>query len=157
MRVARMTVRSVLIVGTASLVAGCVEPVYVQPGPVQLQGYPPPVTYRASPGYRPPIGGPIALQPPPIVEPLPPPSPVVTPSVTAVPETDLGPIPVQDMPTPASDAPSTSGSSSVPTPETTPAPAAAPEVVRKIPASGPGNNVPLEGFRPMKGQTRPSP
>ena len=157
MRVAKMTVRSVLVMGTASLVAGCVQPVYVQPGPVQLQGYPPPVTYRANPDYRPPIGGPIALQPPPIIQPLPPPSPVVTPSETAVPDSDLGPIPVQDMPTPASDAPSTSGSPSVATPETTPTPAAPPEVVRKIPASGPGNNVPLEGFRPMKGQTRPSP
>lgn len=157
MQLAGMTVRSVLIMGTASLVTGCVQPVYLQPGPIQLQGYPPPVSYRASPDYRPPIGGPIALQPPPVIQPLPPASPAIIPGGSAIPDSDLGPIPVQDMPTPTSDTPATSGSTSVPTPEITPTPAAPPEIVRKIPASGPGNNVPLEGFRPMKGQTRPAP
>ncbi len=153
MRVVSMTVRVVLTAGVASLVAGCVEPVYLQPGPVQLQGYPPPMTYRSSPDYRPPIAGPIPLQPPPVIQPLPPVSPSPPPSASDVPDSDLGPIPVQDMPKPTSDAPAD------PAPETTatPPPAAPPEVVRKVPASGPGNNVPLEGFRPMKGQTRPAP
>lgn len=155
MRVATTTVRIVLAAGVASLVAGCVQPFYVQPGPVQLQGYPPPVTYRSSPDYRPPIGGPIALQPPPVIQPLPPANPTLAPSVTEVPESDLGPIPVQDMPTPTSDAAPSSEATPGSTP--TPAPAAPPEIVRKIPAGGPGNNVPLEGFRPMKGQTKPAP
>ena len=149
MRVESTAVRIVWVAGVASLVAGCVQPSYVQPGPVQLQGYPPPVTYRTSPDYRPPLGGPIALQPPPVIQPLPPASLTPTPSVTEVPESDLGPIPVQDMPAPASEAPAS------PPPAVTPA--APPEIIRKIPASGPGNNVPLEGFRPMKGQTKPAP
>jgi hypothetical protein len=109
------------------------------------------VSYRTSPDYRAPVGGPIALQPPPIIQPLPPPVLTPPPSVTEVPESDLGPIPVQDMPTPVSEAPAST------TPGSAAVPAAPPEIIRKIPASGPGNNIPLEGFRPMKGQTKPAP
>lgn len=155
MRVETAKVRTVLAMGTLSLLAGCVQPVYVQPGPVQLQGYPPPVSYRSNPDYRPPIGGPIALQPAPVIQPLPPAIPALPPSVTEVPEGDLGPIPVQDMPAPTSDAVRPAEATPEVTP--TPSPSAPPEIIRKIPASGPGNNVPLEGFRPMKGQTRPAP
>ena len=153
MQVVSTTVRVAVMAGVASLVAGCVDPVYLQPGPVQLQGYPPPVMYRSSPDYRPPIGGPIPLQPPPVIQPLPPVSATPPPSTADIPDSDLGPIPVQDMPKPTSDAPADPAPDSSPSP----APVAAPEVVRKVPASGPGNNVPLEGFRPMKGQTRPAP
>lgn len=141
-----MAVRIVLTIGVALLVTGCVQPYYVQPGPIQLQPYPP-MSYQSSPDYRPPVAGPIPLQPPPLVEPLP--APVPAPSVTEEP-TDTGPIPMQDMPPPVPDTASSS-------PSTTPAPpAAAPEVVSKTPTSRPGNNVPLEGFRPMKGQTKPA-
>lgn len=149
MRAGNTTVRISLAIGVASLVAGCVQPMYVQPGPVQLQGYPPSVSYQSSPSYRPSVGGPIPLQPPPIIQPLPP--PITAPSATEVPESDLGPIPVQDMPAPTSD------TASPATPDPAVAAPAPPEIVRKVPASGPGNNVPLEGFRPMKGQTRPTP
>jgi hypothetical protein len=142
-------VRIVLTIGVTSLVAGCVQPGYVQPGPIALQPYPPPVSYQSSPDYRPPISGPIPLQAAPLVQPLPPPTPA--PAVTDLSTDGAGPIPVQEMPPLAPDpaAPSTDAASA-PT-------QAAPEAVRKIPASGPGNNVPLEGFRPMKGQTRPTP
>ena len=144
-----MAVKIVLTIGVASLAAGCVQPGYVQAGPFMLQPYPPPVSYQSSPDYRPPIAGPIPLQAAPPVQPLPPPTPAPT---ATDPSTDnTGPIPVQDMPAPASDSPA-------PATDATPATVAAPpEIIRKTPVSGPGNNVPLEGFRPMKGQTRPTP
>ena len=148
------TVRIALTIGVTSLVAGCVQPgYYAPPGPIMLQPYPPPVSYQSSPDYRPPTNGPIPLQaPPPVVMPLPPPANL--PSVTEEPIDNSGPIPVQDMPTPASDA-------GAPPPDTTtsstPTAAPAPEIVQKAPSSAGGNNVPLEGFRPMKGQTRPTP
>lgn len=148
------TMRRGLAIGAVSLLVapiltGCVEPAYVSPGPIQLQPYPPSVSYRSVPDYRPPVSAPIPLQPPPVVEPLPPPTPA--PSVTEVPGDDLGgAIPVQDMPPLAT--------------ETTPmatdpatAPAAPPTVVTKTPKTGPGASVPLEGFRPMHGQTRVAP
>lgn len=146
MRAASMAVKIVSTIGVASLVAGCVQPTYVQPGPIMLQPYPPPVTYQSSPDYRPPVGAPIPLQPAPLIQPLPP--PVAAPTVTDEPMDSTGPIPVQDMPAPVPEsAPSSNVAPAIPPPAS----------VRKIPASGPGNNVPLEGFRPMKGQTRPSP
>ncbi len=139
-------VRMGLAIGVASLVAGCVQPSYVQPGPIQLQPYPPPVYYQSTPDYRPPVAGPIPLQSAPLVQPLPPPTPA--PSVTEEPDDKTGPIPVQDLPPLAPDkAPATTDA----------APASPPPEIRKFPASGPGNNVPLEGFRPMKGTIRPTP
>lgn len=144
MRAKGTGVRTALVIGVGSLVAGCVQPVYMPPGPIQLQPYPPPASYQSTPDYRPPLE-PIPLQAPPVVQPLPPPDP----SATDVLPDDSGPIPVQDMPAPASDA-------TAPAPPPTPA-AAEPEVIPKASASGPGRNVPLEGFRPMKGQTRPAP
>lgn len=144
-----MAVRIVLTIGVASLAAGCVQPGYVQPGPIMLQPYPPPVSYQSSPDYRPPVAGPIPLQAAPLVQPLP--SPVPAPTVTEEPADNTGPIPVQEMPALVPDAaPASSDAAAAPTPPP-------PEIVRKTPASGPGNNVPLEGFRPMKGQTRPAP
>ena len=151
MRAQSMAVKIVVTIGVAALVAGCVEPgYYPPPGPVMLQPYPPPVTYQSTPDYRMPTGGPIPLQSAPVIQPLPPPAPV--PSVTEDPVDTSGPIPVQDMPALAPDpaAPATE-------PAAAPVATPAPEVVRKAPINGAGNNVPLEGFRPMKGQTRPTP
>ena len=141
-------VKVFLAIGVACLVAGCVQPGYVQPGPVQLQPYPPPVSYQSNPDYPPSYSGPIPLLAPPPVQPLPPPSPA--PTTTEPPSDDSGPIPVQDMPPPAPDP-------AAPAADTTPPAATPPAIVRNTPVSGPGANVPLEGFRPMKGQTRPTP
>ena len=137
-------------VGLAAMTAGCVQPAYVAPGPIQLQPYPPAVSFRSEPEYRPPVSGPIPLQPAPLVEPLPPPIPA--PTVTELPADDpTGVIPIQNMPTPTAD----SVGHTPDAPAVADAPA--PQIVRRTPVSGPGNNVPLEGFRPMRGQTRPTP
>ena len=147
MQKAVTSMRVGLAVAVAAMTAGCVEPAYVVPGPIQLQQYPPAVSYQSVPDYRPPIAGPIPLQPAPLVEPLPPPTPA--PTVTEVPADDLGnAIPVQDMPTPTTDA-------TTATPDPTDAPPV--QTVRKAPTVGSGTNVPLEGFRPMHGQTRVTP
>lgn len=161
MTTATTTMRRRLAIGAVSLVAaplltGCVEPAYVSPGPIQLQPYPPSVSYRSVPDYRPPVSAPIPLQAAPVVEPLPPPTPA--PTVTEVPADDLGgAIPVQDMPPLASDA----TPNPAPTDSTAADPAAAPnpppQIITKNRTTGSGANVPLEGFRPMHGQTRVTP
>ena len=149
--------RVALAIGVAALTAGCVAPATVIPGPIQLQQYPPAVSYQSTPDYRPAISGPIPLQPAPQIEPLPPATPA--PAVTEVPATDLGgAIPVQDMPAPTAGAASaTPGSDASDSDKPDPATAPPTQIVRKTPSTGPGNNVPLEGFRPMHGQTRVAP
>ncbi|MDT7952337.1 MAG: hypothetical protein RQ966_12610 [Acetobacteraceae bacterium] len=141
-----------LTLAAASLASGCVQPGYYMPGPNGLQPYPLLGGYRSGPDYRPPVAGPIPLQEAPVTrQPLPAEPPPA--AATEPPADSAGPIPVQDMPPPA---PATSTSPADATPAAT-APTPTPEVVRKVPTSGPGSNVPLEGFRPMKGQTRPAP
>ncbi len=151
MRQAKMMGRFGLSIGVASLAAGCVQPMYAPPGPIQLQSYPPPVYYRSIPDAREPMAAPIPLQPAPTIEPLPPPA---APSVTEVPSDDIGgAIPVQDMPPLATD---TAPVSAAPSPDGAPTAPATP-AFRKAPTTGAGSNVPLEGFRPMHSQTRPAP
>lgn len=136
--------RIVILVGSAALLAGCVQ----QPPPLmpyQLQ-MAPPLPYRTEPLYRPPMPAP---QNAPGGEPL----PLIVPDETTGPGSDTsgtGAIPLQDMP--------------APTPETGSAPGAAvaPSRPSRIPAAsspveGHGTQVPLEGFRPMRTQTQPTP
>ncbi len=129
------------------LLAACVQPGY-PPSPYPPQyGYSPGQPYPLVPAYRPPQAPPVPIPlPEPATEPAP--SPAQTPPA----QDDNGPIPLQDMPPPAPDA-------SSPAPDAPPAPQAASPapVVEKAPSSGAGSNVPLEGFRPMRGQTRPTP
>ena len=135
-----------VVLAAGALLAGCVQPAYVPPPPIQLQPYPPPVTYRIDPSERPPTPAPLA-------EPLPQPlSPAEAP--TAPPSDDTGAIPLQQMPPPAPDTQAPTDTSTAPA--TPPAEAPAP-VVARTPTTGPGSNVPLEGFRPMHSQTRPAP
>ena len=137
--------RVVVAFAAASLLAGCVQPAYLPAGPIQLQPYPPPVTYQTSPGYRPPLPPPAGFAYP---EPAPLDDPLTPPIGETVPSDESGPIPLQDMPASVPSAASASPAE----PTATPAPAP-----QKPPTSGPGSNVPLEGFRPMRGQTRPTP
>lgn len=140
--VVRRTNISLAMVATGFLLAGCVQQPY-EPPPIELQPYPPPISYRTAPDYRQP-------GPAPLAEPLPPPNPLgdtASPSDTLPPD-DTGAIPLQQMPAPVPDTTS---------PDTTATPAAtAPAPIQRTP-NGPGNAVPLEGFRPMHGQTRLSP
>lgn len=137
-----------VVLGAGVLLAGCVQQGYVPPPPIELLPYPPPVSYRTTPSYRPP-------GPAPLAEPLPPPSPLGEPpySDSPAPADDTGAIPIQQMPAPAPEP------SAAPQGETglTPTPATAAPPVSRPPTVGPGSNVPLEGFRPMHGQTRPAP
>lgn len=137
----------VVVLGAGLLLAGCVQEAYVPPPPIELQSYPPPVTYRTSP-YRPPMPAPLA-------EPLPAPVPLTEPpaATNAAPSDDSGAIPLQQMPAPAPDSPASTQSD----PSVTPMPTASAPVMPRTPTAGPGSNVPLEGFRPMHGQTRPAP
>lgn len=136
--------RIVFVLGAAMLLAGCVQQPYPLP-PIELQPYPPPVSYQTSPAYRPP-------GPPPLAEPLPllnGQNPDQNPAEN--PDDQTGPIPLQDMPAPGSETFTPTGGSTVP-----PSAAALPSVP-STPTAGPGSNVPLEGFRPMHGQSRPTP
>ena len=141
-------------VSAMCLLAGCVQPVALPPQPIELQAYPPPLSYRTSPYYRPALPPPGAPSfPEPGSLPASPPSDVtgLQPSQTA-PLDSTGPIPLQDMPAPADGLPASA-------PSVTAMPAA-PQPVPFTPrpsTSGPGSNVPLEGFRPMRGQTRLAP
>lgn len=130
----------------ASLVAGCVQPVYT-PGPFELQNYGA-LPYRTAPAYREPLPPPVPMPlpdagPAPLAEPLPPPT-ATDPAADA-----SGPIPLQDMPQPV---PEGSAPAAAAPPDAAPAP-----VMQRMPTAGPGSNVPLEGFRPMRGQVRPTP
>ena len=137
--------RPVIALAAAALLAGCVQPAYMPPRPIELQTYPPPLSYQTSPTYRPPLPPPTPIPLPdsgPLGQPLSPPD-----SATSTGD-DTGPIPLQQMPPPAAETrPSTNATTTA-----EPAP-----VAEKPSLSGPGSNVPLEGFRPMHGQTRPTP
>lgn len=138
-------------IAVASLVSACVQPAYQMQGPVQLQQYPPAVSYDSSPNYRYPPSSPIPLQAAPLVDPLPPPA--RAPAVTeTVPEDQSGAIPLTDMPPPSSDRNTSTTAETVADPTSPP-----PQVIRKAPSTTAGTNVPLEGFRPMHSQTRPTP
>lgn len=139
--------RLFVALAAASLLAGCVQPTYA-PGPIDLQNYGALPPYSPNPAYREPLPPPVPMplpdvEPAPFAEPLPPPTDLGPPATD-----ETGPIPLQEMPQPVPD-----GSSPAAAAQTAePAP-----VLPKIPSSGPGSNIPLEGFRPMRGQTRPSP
>lgn len=140
--------RSLVALAAASLLAGCVQPVY-PPVPFELQHYGALPPYRRAPPYRAPLPPPTPV---PLQEPLPAPD-IASPMDSGPPATDeTGPIPLQDMPQPAPDVSSSANSQSSPPTGSEP-----PSIVRKSPASGPGSKVPLEGFRPMRGQTKPAP
>jgi hypothetical protein len=134
--------RIFVVPGAALLLTGCVQPAYPPPSPIELLPYPPPISYETTPSYRPP-------SPPPLAEPLPPPTDQTTGDQT--PSDDTGPIPLQDMPSPDS-----TSTAPGPTQADTTAPPPTP-AVPTTPTAGPGSNVPLEGFRPMHGQSRPTP
>ena len=130
------------------LLAGCVaepyQPSYYPPRYYQPYSYSPPPATEYRPRPLPPSVPLTGPQPEPQPEPAP----------GSAPET--GPIPLIEMPAPSpegapSDQPADSTS---PAPNT---PSAPPVAQGPGPASGPGSNVPLEGFRPMRGQTRPTP
>jgi hypothetical protein len=142
--------RIFVALAATSLLAGCVQPTYA-PGPIDLQNYGALPAYRSAPAYREPLPPPVPMPLPdvgsaPTAEPLPPPTDLGPPATD-----QTGPIPLQDMPQPVPDASSAASQSAAPqdAPHVTTAP--------KIPTSGPGSNVPLEGFRPMRGQTKPTP
>ncbi len=137
--------KPVIALAAAALLAGCVQPAYLPLQPIELQPYPPPIPYQTGPAYRPPLPPPAASvypEPGPLAQPQ---APDTAPSASD----DNGPIPLQQMPPPAPDpAPAASTSPTV----VQPAP-----VAQRPSTSGPGSNIPLEGFRPMRGQTRPAP
>ena len=145
--------RTVLALGATVLLAGCVPP---EPMPTT---YAPMQPYRLLPEYQPqPL-----REPPPLAQPLPPP-PNTVPSFSDAPPApnpapppaadDTGALPLNALPTPVPETPSaiaplpdsSSGSTPPPATQTTPST-----------ASGPGSNVPLEGFRPLHGVSRPTP
>lgn len=139
-----------LALAAAALLAGCVQPAYYPPQPIELQPYPPPVPYQSGPVYRPalpPPAAPVYPEPAPLAEPLPPPDASL--STSPLPSDDTGAIPLQEMPPLATD----------PAAVSTQAPASgqAAPVAQRPSTTGPGRNIPLEGFRPMRGQTRPAP
>lgn len=141
--------RVFVALGSAALLAGCVQPTYA-PAPIDLQNYGA-LPYRPAPSYREPLPPPVPM-PLPDVTPAPTGEPLAPPANAEPPVTDeIGPIPLQEMPQPAPDASSPAAQSAAPQDA---APAA---LVHKTPTSGPGSNVPLEGFRPMRGQTKPTP
>ena len=133
----------------ALLLAGCAAP--------QYQPYYPPA-YDQPNRYEP-------VRPPEYRgEPLPSPRPFppeARPEAPPEPGPESGPIPLIEMPpptpeNPAPDRPAEASPPSAPSPAATAEPPP-PPVAHAPPASGPGSNVPLEGFRPMRGQTRPTP
>ncbi len=139
----------IAILAAALLLAGCVEQGYQPPAPIQLQPYGPAIPYRTIPAYRPPLAEPA---PPPALAPVPMPLDAPAAPAPVAPATidSDGAIPLQDMPAPAADNPAAPVAARPQ--EAAPAPA-----VQRNPTSGPGSNVPLEGFRPMHSQTRPTP
>lgn len=143
-----------MIAAATTLVAGCVQqaPMGYSPGPYPLQPYGAPVPYRYDPSYTAPAPYPLqSTVPAPYQSPLPDAAPAPAPDSGSTDSgTGGGAIPLQDMPaptTPADAAPSTTSSPA--SSDASPAP--------RQPSSGPGSNIPLEGFRPMRGQTRPAP
>lgn len=141
--------RILVALAAASLLAGCVQPTYT-PAPIDLQNYGALPPYNPAPAYREPLPPPVPM-PLPDVGPAPTAEPLPTPTDVRPPATDeTGPIPLQEMPQPAPDA-SSAAIGQAATQNAAPAP------VMKNPTSGPGSNVPLEGFRPMRGQTKPTP
>lgn len=138
----RCMVRWLTLAGGAALLAGCVAPPY-PPYPTPLYLPPPYVAqppYAAQPPVALPQSGPAPLYPAP--EPRREAAP--TPEISVDPLPDPEPVPES---TPEAEAPAASN----------PAPAApAPEAVPPPPTqAGPGADAPLQGFRPMRGQTRP--
>ena len=129
----------------ALLLGGCVGPAY-EPGPYPLQYYQP-YRYESPPpaGYR--------------TRPLPPPEPLPGARPEAAPEAapETGPIPLIEMPEPTPDQPQPERPAEATPPPASSAPGPAPVVQAPPPSPGAGSNVPLEGFRPMRGQTRPTP
>lgn len=118
----------------AALLSGCVSPYPPYPTPFYL---PPP--YVPQPLVEAPRSGPVPLYP--VPEPrreAPPPEPLE--------QTDIVPDPMpESLPEPEA---------ANPVPETPAAPA--PDiVVPSRPQDRPGADAPLQGFRPMRGQTRP--
>lgn len=112
------------------LLAGCVSPSYPSyPTPLYL---PPP--YVVQPYIEPPRAGPVPLfpTPDPRPEPLPAPEALDNPSL----EVEPPPLPETETATPS------------------PAPVENPITPPRRQAV-PGNEAPLQGFRPMRGQTRP--
>ena len=143
---------SVAVAVAGILLSGCVQRPYAPPPPIELQPYAPPLTYRTAPPYRAPF-------PSPLSDPLPAPVPFGEPPAAGLsPNDDNGPIPLQQMPAPSPDvAPRQTATPELPSatpPETVRSPAPSPA---RTPTAGPGSNVPLEGFRPMHSQTRPTP
>ncbi len=128
----------------AALLAGCVSPYYSAfPPPI----YSPPPSYGAQPSYGA-LPAPVPLYP--TLKPLPEPAPqaeapaaVLEPVPETMPSPELAPGPVAEpdaalQPAPDSRAPG------IATPSDRPATQA-----------GPATDAPLQGFRPMRGQTRP--
>lgn len=109
----------------AGLLAGCVSPSY----PTLLY-LPPP--YVTQPFIERPRAGPVPLFPAPSPRPEPAPEALEIP----VPETEPQPLPEVEAATPS------------------PAPTENPTLPPR-PQAGRGNEAPLQGFRPMRGQTRP--
>jgi len=121
--------------GTA-LLAGCISP-YYSAYPPPVYGLPPP--YATQPAIGAPLPAPVPLQPLPQPRPEPLPEfdpPAALPEPAPNPDTALQPAPDPDAP--GLDAPEV------------PAPAKPP-----IRQAEPGADAPLQGFRPMRGQTRP--
>ncbi len=147
--------RIVVALGAAALLAGCVPP---EPMPT---AYAPMQPYRLLPEYRRPPPSPAFSQPP-LAEPLPLPN---APSFTDAPPApnpapppasdDSGALPLNALPPPAPETPSagnTSPTSPAGSGDTTPT------AQKPTPtAGGRGSNVPLEGFRPLHGVSRPTP
>ncbi len=133
----------VVVLGAVILLAGCVQQGYGPPAPIQLQPFGPAMPYSTVPSDRPPLAMPA---PPTAAAPVPLDAPTTPPAAD-----DNGAIPLQDMPTPSAETPQASPANARP-PDAAPSPA-----VQRPPTTGPGSNVPLEGFRPMHSQTRPAP
>lgn len=132
----RRMIRWLTLAGGAALLAGCVAPSYpVYPAQLYL---PPP--YVAQPLFPAPQPGPVPLYP----APAPRQEAAPTPEISVDPRTD------EPEPEPAPEPAPEAASPAAPT-------AQVPETVAPPPSSqaGPGADAPLQGFRPMRGQTRP--
>ncbi len=142
----------VCVVG-AGLLAGCVAPYddsarYYDRGSVYVPPYP---SIYQPPAYQPPVEysrpvPPNQLDPTPIPEFAPELAPELAPG--SRPEPKQEPLELAPPPVPEAAAPA-------PERDSLPPPVSAPGPVQGPVQAGPGSNEPLQGFRPMRGQTRP--